>query len=167
MGGQSLKQGRARPLDERVDALEAVAVTAVRIRHLADARRRAELVEEQPDSSAVHRAQERSNVREVLSVHREDLIEGVEVVYPKVPGALRGQVNAAAARHRLRHCVGRFAHMPAPCAGGRDLEARCQTRLVDQGAKDPLRDRRAADVAEAYKLDPQRRRHSFFQPPRA
>ena len=165
--GQALKQGAASLLDEGMDTLEAVPITAIGVRDLAQGGRRPELIEQQADLCAVGRPQERANVREVLRVHREDLVEAIEVGGAEVSRPLRGQVNAPATRDRLRDRVRRLSDVPSPRARRRDLDAVREAGSRDERAEDALCDRRATDVAQTDELDPQRLRHSFFQPPRA
>ena len=88
-----------------------------------------------------------AQVREVLVIECQDVVEREEVGGADLPGAIGRDVDAVAQRLGAGAAVGRIADVPV--AGARGIGGHVESGLRRRGAKGRFGQRRAADVAEA------------------
>ena len=90
-----------------------------------------------------------AQVAQILRVERDDIVEVAEILAAHLAALIARNVDAVPLRHRDRALVGRMADMPR--SGPRriydDIHPRPRSRIAHRR----LGQRRAADIAEAYK----------------
>ena len=98
--------------------------------------------------SAVIGGCEAVNVRQILSIQRENHVEPVEVVALDLAGAIARNVDAVAQRSRLRAGIGRMADMPVTRAGGICLDS--QAGAGNLMPESSLSQRRTTNISKTY-----------------
>ncbi len=84
---------------------------------------------------------------EIVAVHRDDMVEAIEILGPNLACPQMVDGDAVARRHRPRPPVGRLAGMPVAGAGGIGLDLEAEPLRL--GTKRRFGERRAADIAQA------------------
>lgn len=88
--------------------------------------------------------------RVIIAVHRDDVIESLEVLGLYASRTNIGQRIASASRGRSSTTVGGLVNVIGVRAGRVDIEMLGKTRLVHQVPKHAFRGRRTADIAHAH-----------------
>ena len=154
-------------IDQVEHPLEAVGTAVVRIRHLARAGVGRER-HQQRDLGARARGADALQVHEVVLIHREDVVEAVEVRALHLAAAQVLHPQPALLAVRDGAAVGRGIDVVVGGAGGVDLDAVVEPRRVHLVAQHGLGGGGTADVAEADHQDAnlvrEELRHRFILP---
>ncbi|EGL66226.1 protein tyrosine phosphatase [Agrobacterium sp. ATCC 31749] len=88
-------------------------------------------------------------VRQIVFVHGEDEVEGLEISPRHLSCPLSGNIDAVSPRHGDRSRIGCVARMPAAGAGGINGDPVGHAFTIGEVSQNPFGKRRAADIAHA------------------
>src|SRR6267143_1601037 len=132
--------------------LEAVGSAVVRVRNILRTRFRSEL-EEQPQPPVRVRRRAPAQHAQVLTIHRQNQIEALEVAGFHNARAQRREVISTAGGSLPGARIGWFAHVIRGRAGRIHFDGKFRRLARSERAQHALGGRRAADVAETNKQD--------------
>ncbi len=125
-----IEQGLGRFLHQIKHVLEAGGAAVIRIGNLVDTQMRGEL-QQQRNAILVARRADGEQVLEIVSIHRDDVVEGAKVVTANTAGPVLRNVEAAPTGRFGRPLVRLLADVIAGSAGRIDLDLVAETAFVD------------------------------------
>ena len=145
-----LDEGGAGPVDDLEHQIESLRTPVVGVRYVeVPVLLRIEVPEEGEHGVSTPFALQVTKVAEVTSIHREDVVELVEVLGPHTPRA-SSEWDPVPARNFGGSGIGRLSFVPCPCARRVDSDPVRQILFCQAVCQDPFSERRTADVAQAY-----------------
>lgn len=105
------------------------------------------IIHEEMDFVPVLFGAQLKQVRQIVFVHGEDEVEGLEISPRHLSCPLSGNIDAVSPRHGDRSRIGFVARMPAAGAGGINGDPVGHAFTIGEVSQNPFGKRRAADIA--------------------
>ena len=145
-----LNERGAGPIDHLEHQIESVGAPVVGVRYIeVPILMGVEGPEEGERGASIALGLEITQIPEIASVHREDVVELLEVPHPNEPRP-PPECDPVPRRDVDGARVGRLSFVPGARAGRVDANPVREPFLVQTVGQDPLSERRTADVAQAY-----------------
>lgn len=144
-----IQNGLGRALNNVEHVVEAIVAAVVRIGHLVIAGLGVELAEEARARAVVTVGIEVERVVQVATIHREDVVEVVEIVTVHLPRSYIIQINTPLRRRRAHPGVRLLPDVPLAGSRRVDLETVLEPGLHHDLPEEALGEWASADVAEA------------------